>query len=72
MSFTWTAELTPGADVAPDELEGAGIGTPFDDQSEAEAWLTQCYEDLADLGVAAVSLFDGDQLVYGPMPLDEQ
>ncbi|GAB2482021.1 hypothetical protein GCM10027030_15180 [Luteococcus sediminum] len=72
MSFTWTAELTPGADVAPDELEGAGIGRPFEEQAEAEAWLTQGYEDLADLGVAAVSLFDDGQLVYGPMPLDEQ
>ena len=54
-------------------LEGGddlGLREPFESQSAAEAWLTATYADLADLGVAAVSLYEEDRLVYGPMSLD--
>ena len=72
MSHLWTAELAPGSDARPDDLTAAGIGRRFDDQASAEAWLTDTYEDLSDLGVSSVSLFEEDRLVYGPMSLDEQ
>lgn len=72
MAYLWQADLRPGSDTLPDELAGAGIGRRFDEQAHAEAWLAATYEDLADLGVEAVSLFDEDRLVYGPMRLDEQ
>lgn len=72
MAYLWTADLAAGSDVAEDELAGAGIGRRFDDQAQAEAWLTATYEDLVDLGVTHVSLFDEDRLMYGPMSLDEQ
>lgn len=72
MSYLWTAELTPGAEASDDDLAGAGIGKRFDDQAQAEAWLAEYYDDLSDLGVAQVSLFEEDRLVYGPMSLDEQ
>lgn len=72
MAYLWTAELSPGAETGADDLEGAGIGRRFDDQAQAEAWLAEYYEDLADLSVARVSLFEEDRLVYGPMSLEEQ
>jgi len=72
MGYLWSAELAPGAETSTDDLAGAGIGRRFDEQSQAEAWLSEYYEDLADLGVCAVSLFEEDRLVYGPMSLDEQ
>lgn len=72
MSYLWSAELAPGAEISDDDLAGAGIGKRFDDQTEAEQWLTANFEDLADLGVSSVSLFEEDRLVYGPMSLDEQ
>ncbi len=43
----------------------------FSTQAEAEAWLTASYADLVDAGANAVSLFEGDRLVYGPMSLAE-
>lgn len=72
MGYLWAAELTPGCEASDDDLAGAGVGKRFDSQAEAELWLGEYYEDLADLGVATVSLFEEDRLVYGPMPLDEQ
>lgn len=45
------------------------IDQQFPTQAEAEAWLTQAYEDLADEGVTEVTLLEGDRVVYGPMSL---
>lgn len=42
----------------------------FDDQAVAEEWLTANYEDLLDAGTTAVTLFEGDREVYGPMSLE--
>jgi hypothetical protein len=52
----------------------AGVGVPgpevrFDSQEAAEAWLTEHFAELADAGITAVNLFDGEHVVYGPMPL---
>ena len=41
----------------------------FPTQADAEAWLTESYEELADDGVEAVTLTDEDRVVYGPMSL---
>lgn len=48
---------------SPDELAWA-------DQGDAEAWLTGAYLDLLDAGITAVSLYEEDRLVYGPMSLE--
>lgn len=40
-------------------------------QSDAESWIGEQWRELADAGVAQVTLFDGDRKVYGPMPLTE-
>jgi hypothetical protein len=44
---------------------------PHPNQSDAESWLGEHWRELADAGVAQVSLFDGEAKVYGPMPLAE-
>ncbi|WP_203569167.1 hypothetical protein [Aestuariimicrobium ganziense] len=69
MAWIWSAEPGPGTEVTAEDLEAAGIGTRFDDQAAAEAWLATDWEVLADLGVTEVSLFEEDRLVYGPMSL---
>ena len=47
------------------------VGTEqFPTQGEAESWLGEVYPDLLDSGVLAVSLYEGDRLVYGPMSLE--
>ena len=40
-----------------------------DNQGDAESWLGENWRDLLDKGVATVTLFDGDDEVYGPMGL---
>ena len=44
--------------------------TEFPTRSDAESWVGECYPELADDGVAAVTLFEGDREVYGPMSLE--
>ena len=42
----------------------------FPTRSDAESWVGEFYGDLAEEGVAAVTLFEGDREVYGPMSLE--
>jgi hypothetical protein len=48
-----------------------GPAVSFGSQEEAESWLRDSYPDLLDEGIAAVSLFNDLQAVYGPMALAE-
>jgi len=41
----------------------------FPTRADAESWVGEFWPDLAEQGVAAVTLFEGDREVYGPMPL---
>ena len=66
MSWTWRSV------PAPSDADLPGAGASFGSQTEAEAWLSAHFLDLADAGVAAVSLFEEDRLVYGPMSLDAE
>lgn len=42
----------------------------FPTRSDAESWVGEFWADLAEDGVAAVTLFEGDREVYGPMSLE--
>ncbi len=64
MSWRWESLDSSGQPV-----EGAPTGT-FPTQGEAEAWLSESWKDLADAGVAAVTLYEEGVVAYGPMPLD--
>ena len=78
--------VVPSADVDPDEAQPtwgwlladpAGLAVPgppvgFRSQHAAESWLADNYEELADEGVSAVTLIDGEHAVYGPMPLSAE
>lgn len=67
--YSWRVDLAPASTAAPDDLAAAGVGRQFADQLQAEEWLGGFWSDLADLGVARVTLVDGDRVVYGPMDL---
>jgi len=43
--------------------------TEFPTRSDAESWIGEAYPDLAEDGVASVTLFEGERQVYGPMSL---
>lgn len=65
MSWTWRLETTAGT-----QLNGPLV-PPQPNQSEAETWLGENWRELAEAGVAQVSLFEDDALRYGPMSLSE-
>jgi hypothetical protein len=44
----------------------------FPSQGEAESWLGETYPELLAGGVAAVTLYQGDRRVYGPMSLEAE
>ena len=61
----WRLEDATGAEV---EVE-AHAGQRFATQGDAESWVGETWAELAEHGVDAVTLFEHDRQVYGPMPL---
>ena len=41
----------------------------FPSQGDAESWVGETWQELAEAGVAQVTLFEADREVYGPMSL---
>jgi len=67
MSWHWRLEDPSGAAVEPSSI---GVELPdTDNQGDAESWLGENWRELLGKGVATVTLFDGDDEVYGPMGL---
>lgn len=66
MSYHWVA--TP--ELPDGEADELGLDRTFDDQADAEQWLTHSYEELSVAGVREVTLYEQDRLVYGPMSLE--
>jgi hypothetical protein len=62
--WRWRYEDSSGAEVSATEPSPA-----FPSQSDAESWVGETWQDLAEQGVDAVTLFEGDREVYGPMSL---
>jgi len=62
----WRLEDASGREVTvPGDLGAAR----FANQSDAESWVGEVFAELADQGVDAVTLFELDRRVYGPMSL---
>jgi hypothetical protein len=62
----WRLEDAAGDEVAvSDEL----AGQRFASQADAESWVGETWSELAAEGCAAVTLFEHDRRVYGPMSL---
>ncbi|MFN8146700.1 MAG: hypothetical protein U0R76_04450 [Candidatus Nanopelagicales bacterium] len=62
--WVWRYERTDGSmvdEVAPSE--------GFPAQSDAESWIGEEWASLLEQGVDAVTLLEGDRVVYGPMSL---
>lgn len=68
MAWTWTYADAGGAEMSGPAL----VTTAFPTQSDAESWLGEAWRDLADAGVASVTLHEDDSVVYGPMSLAEE
>lgn len=64
--WRWRLEDAQGAEVT---VEGDWADQRFPSKADAESWVGEVYAELAEAGVDAVTLFEGDRLVYGPMSL---
>ena len=62
----WRMEDSSGAEV---DVAEEYAGQRFVSQADAESWVGEIWSDLAELGVAAVTLMEADRVVYGPMSL---
>jgi hypothetical protein len=64
-SWRWRVEDARGNEVSVD-----GVAVPdFPSQSDAESWVGEVWRELLEGGADAVTLFEGDRQVYGPMSL---
>ncbi len=62
----WRLEDASGSEV---DVPGEYAGRRFASQADAESWVGEIWAELADHGVTAVTLFEHDRHVYGPMSL---
>ncbi|WP_426246652.1 hypothetical protein [Nocardioides sp. LHG3406-4] len=62
----WALLDEAGQEVAVDEEYA---GARFTSQADAESWVGEFWAELAELGVDAVTLYELDRAVYGPMSL---
>lgn len=65
MSWSWRLESADGTEL------DSPASPPHTSQSDAESWLGEQWRALAAAGVARVTLLEGGNEVYGPMPLSE-
>lgn len=62
----WRLENAAGVEV---DVAEEYAGQRFSSQADAESWVGEIWSDLAGEGVDAVTLFELDRQVYGPMSL---
>jgi hypothetical protein len=62
----WRLEDPDGQEV---EVSGELADQRFASQADAESWVGEIWAELADVGVEAVTLFELERRVYGPMSL---
>jgi hypothetical protein len=67
MSWTWIYQTEDGT-PAP-SLPAEAVLTEFPTQTDAEEYIGQTWEALLAGGVEAVTLYESDREVYGPMSL---
>lgn len=66
----WRLEDAAGAEVDLSETDADEYADRrFASQADAESWVGEIWEGLKESGVAQVTLFELDRLVYGPMSL---
>lgn len=64
--WRWRLEDSTGSEV---EVAAPHADQRFPSQGDAESWIGEVFGDLTAEGVDAVTLFEVDRLVYGPMSL---
>jgi hypothetical protein len=68
MTWRWVPDRRPSPSRS--NADPPSMSRTFQTQGEAETWLGEFYPILMSAGVRAVSLYEADRLVYGPMSLE--
>lgn len=71
MTYYWKVETQDGTELSESAILATGLDERFEDRASAEAWLGEYYLLLPDHGVTAVSLYEDEDCVFGPMSLDD-
>jgi hypothetical protein len=66
----WWWRLEDGSGNEVDASEEY-TGQRFVSQADAESWVGEIWAELAEEGVASVTLYEGERAVYGPMSLSQ-
>lgn len=61
----WTYADASGQEMNPPDISDTG----FPSRADAEDWLAQEWQEVAEAGVGSVTLWCGPDVVYGPMSL---
>jgi hypothetical protein len=69
VTWTWRLEDASGAAV---DLPDTPASPAHPSQADAESWLGEHFRELAEAGVAQVTLLDAGSEVYGPMSLADE
>ena len=70
MSWSWQY-LDNDGQVIDSPVEPC-VTSVFPSQGDAEAFVPDTWRELRAAGISAVTLVDGDRVVYGPMSLDAE
>lgn len=65
-AWRWKLQDASGDEV---RITGELAGVSFASQADAESWVGEIWSELAEEGVDAVTLFELERRVYGPMSL---
>jgi hypothetical protein len=65
MAWKWRFEDASGSEIFVEGYDGH----EFPAQGDAESWLGEVWQDLAEGGADAVRLYEDGREVYGPMSL---
>lgn len=65
LPWWWRLETSTGEPVIVEGYSDQRFAT----QGDAESWVGEIWADLAEHGAAAVTLFENERQVYGPMSL---
>ncbi len=68
--MSWSWQYFDNDDIVIDSPVEPCVTSAFPRQSDAEAFVSDTWRDLRAAGISAVTLLDGDRVVYGPMSLD--
>lgn len=70
-AWRWQLLDAAGADIS-EKLDPSGRELRFTSQGDAETWIGEAWRQLVADGVDAVTLFETDREVYGPMSLQAE